>query len=379
MTHAVYVHVPFCEQICHYCDFNKFFLANQPVDEYLSLCEDEIVNTLKAFPTDRISTIYVGGGTPTSLSTDQLYKLLNTIKLYFPLQPELEWTVEVNPGSADLEKLKMMKELGVNRLSIGAQTFDPTLLKQIGRDHHPEDIDKTILLAREVGFTNLSLDLMFGLPNQTMEQLNTTLEKVNTLSIEHVSAYSLKVEEKTVFYQLFKKGKLPLPGEDLEGDMYEELRIHMAKGNFHQYEISNFAKDGYESKHNVTYWDNEYYYGIGAGAHSYVNGTRRINHGPLPKYMEAMKKTGFPFREEHRVTLKEKMEEEMFMGLRKLSGVSMNKFREKFNIEMDEAFSGVISPLVNKGLLLQDGDFLRLTEKGLLLGNEVFEQFLLGE
>lgn len=379
MAKAVYVHVPFCEQICHYCDFNKFYLAKQPVDDYLSFCEMEIVNTLERFPTDKIKTIYVGGGTPTALSTKQLEKLLTTLKQHFPMVHNYEWTVEVNPGSADEEKMAMLKKVGVNRLSIGAQTFDRGLLQKIGRDHQPEDVEKTVIMAREAGILNLSVDLMFGLPGQTIDQWQATLSEVVQLPLQHVSAYSLKVEEKTVFYQLWSKGKLTLPGEDSEGDMYELLQRELNMGGFEQYEISNFSKPGYKSRHNLTYWNNEEYYGIGAGAHSYLGGSRRVNHGPLPKYMEAMRKTGFPYREEHLVSKKERMEEEMFMGLRKLSGVSYGSFRKKYNAVLEEVFPEVIQTLISKGLLVKEDNSIRLSKKGLLLANEVFEQFLIGE
>ncbi|ADU29848.1 oxygen-independent coproporphyrinogen III oxidase [Evansella cellulosilytica DSM 2522] len=378
-TKAVYVHVPFCEQICHYCDFNKFFLKNQPVDEYLSLCDQEIKNTVKVHPNHAISSIYVGGGTPTSLTTLQLSKLLSSIKENFYTDRNVEWTVEVNPGSVDQEKLEMMREYGVNRLSIGAQTFHEDLLKKIGRDHQREDVFHTIELARKVGFHNLSIDIMFGLPKQTEEQFEETLNILTRLPIEHISAYSLKVEERTVFYQLWNKGKLSLPGEDIEAKMYELLREKMKNNNFNQYEISNFAKNGYESSHNLTYWKNEPYFGIGAGAHSYVAQVRRINHGPLPKYMEAVKETGFPYREEHPVSRKEQMEEEMFMGLRKLAGVRHQDFQEKYHLNIEQAFPGVIQDLIDRGLIQDNGVVIKLTESGLLLGNEVFERFLLNE
>ncbi|MDG5786530.1 radical SAM family heme chaperone HemW [Evansella sp. AB-P1] len=376
-TRAVYIHVPFCEQICHYCDFNKFYIKNQPIEEYLDLCEKEMANTIERFPTSEVTSIYVGGGTPTSLSTEHLSKLLRAIRTHFPIRDDYEWTVEVNPGSADNKKLEMMKEMGVNRLSIGVQTFDQELLKTIGRDHNPEDVSNTIKLARNNGFSNISLDLMFGLPNQTMDQFRETLERTMDMQIEHVSAYSLKIEAKTVFYQLMKKGKLSLPSEDLEADMYHVLREQLEKANLQQYEISNFAKRGFESKHNLTYWNNESYFGIGAGSHSYINGVRRANYGPLPKYMKAVQSLGFPYIEEHEVTFKEKMEEEMFMGLRKISGVSFKTFREKYGMEIEDTFKNIIPPLTEKGLLINDGTSIRLSNKGLFLGNEVFEKFLM--
>ncbi|WP_280768518.1 radical SAM family heme chaperone HemW [Salipaludibacillus daqingensis] len=380
MPKSLYVHVPFCEQICHYCDFNKFFLKNQPIDEYLELCASEMEKTVHSFPTDEgISTIYIGGGTPTSISTHQLQYLLAKVKQHFFLAENVEFTVEVNPGSADEEKMAMLYEMGVNRLSIGAQTFDENLLKAINRDHEAKDVEKTVELARRVGINNLSIDMMFGLPRQTMSQWKSSLEIVCQMPIQHISAYSLKVEEKTVFYQLLRKGKLPMPGQETEAEMYEYMLEKLNENGFHHYEISNFAKEGRQSLHNLTYWNNEEYYGIGAGAHSYMDGVRRANHGPLPKYMNALKNNELPYFEEHVVPTMEKMEEQMFMGLRKRNGVSIQEFQKKFGKDVYEVFPQVIEKLKKNLLLEEDKGRVKLTNKGLLLGNEVFEKFLLGE
>ncbi|WP_096434583.1 radical SAM family heme chaperone HemW [Alteribacter populi] len=378
---AVYVHVPFCEQICHYCDFNKFFLKNQPIDDYLDDCETEMKWTAQRFPSTTVNSVYVGGGTPTSLSTEQLRKLLVSIREHFSLakRDSLEFTVEVNPGSADQDKLNMLKEVGVNRLSIGVQTFEPDLLNRIGRDHQPEDVKDTVKKSRNAGIDNLSIDLMFGLPQQTIRQFEDTIDQAMKLNIDHVSAYSLKVEAKTVFYQLQRKGKLSLPSQDTEADMYEMLIRKLSESGFSMYEISNFAKPGRESVHNLTYWDNEEYYGIGAGAHSYMSGVRRQNHGPLPKYMKAIKQGKLPYLEEHPVPLKEKMEEEMFMGLRKRSGVSVSRFARRYGQPVVNVFGDKIKRLKENCLLQERNDRIFLTEKGRLLGNEVFEQFLLDD
>ncbi|MCR6106297.1 oxygen-independent coproporphyrinogen III oxidase [Salipaludibacillus agaradhaerens] len=378
MPQSLYVHVPFCEQICHYCDFNKFFLKNQPIEEYLELCEREILQTVEAFPPEKeLSTIYIGGGTPTALTTTQLSYLLTAIKRHFSISEKVEWTVEVNPGSADEEKLSMMHELGVNRLSIGAQTFDPHLLKAINRDHEPSEVAKTVALSKKVGITNLSIDMMFGLPGQSFDQWQESLEEVCQLPITHISAYSLKIEEKTVFYQLMRKGKLSLPGEEIEANMYEYMLDMLDRNGFNHYEISNFAKSSYYSNHNLTYWNNNEYYGIGAGAHSYVKGVRRANHGPLPKYMKAIKEKKLPYFEENHVSLKEQMEEQMFMGLRKLTGVSFDTFKGRFGKDLYEVFPEAVTDLINRGLLMDTKTHLKLSKDGLLLGNEVFEQFLL--
>lgn len=378
MRKSLYVHVPFCEQICHYCDFNKFFLENQPVDSYIDLAVQEMKLTLERFPQgEMIETIYVGGGTPTSLSTAQLKRLLEAIPAHFSLANDIEWTVEVNPGSADAQKMEMMKQAGVNRLSIGAQTFDPDLLQSINRDHAPEQVAQTVKMAREAGIENLSIDMMFGLPSQTMEQWKDSLAKVVELPITHVSAYSLKIEPKTVFYQMWNKGTLKPLEQELEAEMYEYLLSFLKSHGLHSYEISNFAVENHESVHNLAYWNNDEYYGIGAGAHSYTAGARRRNHGPLPKYMNALNNGDLPYLEENEVTFQEKMEEEMFMGLRKRLGVSKDRFESRYQTTIENAFPGIVSDLKERGLLEESESHLYLTNTGLLLGNEVFEQFLM--
>jgi len=269
--------------------------------------------------------------------------------------------------------------MGVNRLSIGAQTFDEGLLKAINRDHEAKDVEKTVELASRARIDNLSIDMMFGLPNQSLKQWKDSLDLVCELPIQHISAYSLKVEEKTVFSQMLRKGKLSLLDQEEEATMYEYMLEKLNKNGFDHYEISNFAKHGRESIHNLTYWDNQEYYGIGAGAHSYINEVRRMNHGPLPKYMTALKNNDLPYLEEHVVTEKEQMEEQMFMGLRKRRGVSISGFQKRFEKDVHDVFPQVIEKLINFHLLEEKNDHVRLTDKGLLLGNEVFEKFLFNE
>ncbi|TVP85030.1 MAG: oxygen-independent coproporphyrinogen III oxidase [Alkalicoccus sp.] len=377
MRKSIYIHVPFCEQICHYCDFNKFFLENQPVDEYIDLTIEEMKHTVKKYPqTNAVETIYVGGGTPTSLTTEQLQRLLEAVPKHFDLAEDVEWTVEVNPGSAGTEKFAMMRKAGVNRLSIGAQTFDPELLKAINRDHKPEQVEETVRLALEAGIQNLSVDLMFGLPDHTMEQWKNTLRRAVSLPITHISAYSLKIEPKTVFYQMMNKGKLKLPEQELEAEMYAFMLKFLKESGFDAYEISNFARGEALSRHNLAYWNNDEYYGIGAGAHSYVEGLRIRNHGPLPKYMKSVREKKLPYLEIHEVTFSEKMEEEMFMGLRKRLGVSKERFEARYGQTVQKAFPGVTEDLKKAGWLCETPERFMLTEEGILLGNEVFEKFL---
>ncbi|KEZ51079.1 radical SAM family heme chaperone HemW [Metabacillus indicus] len=376
MVQAAYFHIPFCEQICHYCDFNKVFLKNQPVDEYLDSMHKEMKNTVKKTPADRLKTIFIGGGTPTALNEFQMEKLLTSIAEEFPVGGLHEYAAEANPGEVSLEKLKIMKELGVNRLSFGVQTFNDRLLEKIGRSHRSEDVMKTIGLAEKAGFDNISIDLMYGLPGQTMDDFKETLHTAFSLDVQHYSSYSLIVEPKTVFYNLMSKGKLLLPPQEEEAAMYELLMEEMDKHGFAQYEISNFAKPGYESMHNLTYWNNEEYFGIGAGAHSYGGGVRRANAGPLKKYMSLVEEEGFPYTSEHIVSKAEAMEEEMFLGLRKSAGVSRARFYEKFGMRMEQVFGQQIKEQIANGLIEENGDFLSLTHKGKLLGNEVFQAFL---
>jgi putative oxygen-independent coproporphyrinogen III oxidase len=376
MIKAAYIHIPFCEHICHYCDFNKVFLKGQPVDEYLQALEEEMMLTLSVTPSNEVQSIFVGGGTPTALSVSQLERLCKMIQDHLSFNENVEFTFEANPGDLSTDKLKVLYESGVNRLSFGVQTFNNDLLKKIGRSHEAKDVYHSVDAAKRIGFDNISLDLIYSLPGQTIEDFKQTLDISFSLETTHFSGYSLIIEPKTVFYQLMKKGKLSIPDEDEEAAMYEMLIEEMEKHGYPQYEISNFAKKGYESHHNLTYWNNEPYYGFGAGAHSYVNGVRRSNYGPLKKYMGPIEKGLLPLMEEHAVTKKEMWEEEMFLGLRKTKGVSIDHFSQKFGESPLVLFKDEISQLVEKKLLNVSDGYISLTYRGRFLGNEVFQAFL---
>jgi oxygen-independent coproporphyrinogen-3 oxidase len=378
LVQAAYIHIPFCQHICHYCDFNKVFIERQPVDQYLEYLEKEIINTVQKVPFDSMKTIFVGGGTPTALNMEQTKKLLDIINRRLrPFAPNCELTFEANPGDLPKEKLNLLLEGGVNRISFGVQTFRDELLEKIGRKHTREDAFVAIREAQEVGFKNINVDIIYSLPGQTIEDVKETLDIAFTLGVQHFSAYSLIVEPKTVFYNLMNKGKLRLPGEDNEARMYEMVMDEMEKHGYNQYEISNFSKGDNKSRHNLTYWNNEEYYGFGAGAHSYVNGERIQNVGPLKQYFTKIDETGFPYLDVHEVTEKEKMEEELFLGLRKTKGVSKIAFQKKFNMEMDQVFAKQLQSNQEQGLLEERARYVRLTRKGKLLGNEVFQSFLI--
>lgn len=376
IVQAVYFHIPFCEHICYYCDFNKVLLKGQPVDRYLDAMELEMTNTVKRYGERTMKTAFVGGGTPTALNLQQTETFLEAIERTFRFAQNYEFTFEANPGNLDREKLTLLKRGGVNRLSIGVQSFQTDLLQTIGRTHSPADAIDTVNLAHSVGFENISIDLMFGLPGQTTDMFIESLERALDLPITHLSAYSLQIEPQTIFYNLKNRGELQLPSDDTEADMYEYLIETMEKHGFYQYEISNFAKPGFESKHNLTYWNNEQYYGIGAGAHSYVNEVRYANIKPIKKYMSRVFEEGFPYIEENKLSKKEQMEEELIMGLRKMDGVSKSLFCKKYGDSLMNVFGSEVDLLLSKGLLQDNGEYLSLTKRGLFLGNEVFQSFL---
>ncbi|QMT18767.1 oxygen-independent coproporphyrinogen III oxidase [Planococcus maritimus] len=378
MVKGMYIHIPFCHQICFYCDFNKVFFKDQPVDAYIESIGQELALWKQQGALDvPLETVFLGGGTPTALTPDQLKRLLELIHQYVPMSEGVEWSSEANPDELTREKMEVLFNGGVNRLSMGVQTFDQDLLKRLGRTHANDDVLRAVETAREVGFSNISFDLMYGLPGQTMAQWDETLERAFAFGMPHFSAYSLIIEPKTVFYNLMVKGKLNTVTEDLEGDMYERLMDEMEKHGLHQYEISNFAKPGHESRHNLLYWDNEEYIGVGAGAHGYVDGIRYSNHGPLKKYMEPLEAGQRPVLDATTVSVKAQMEEEMFLGLRKTAGVELARFEEKFGAALEQVYGEILQSEQAKGNLVVEQGRVKLTHKGRFVGNEVFEQFLL--
>ncbi|CAM2361307.1 oxygen-independent coproporphyrinogen III oxidase [Listeria seeligeri] len=375
-TSAVYIHIPFCEHICYYCDFNKVFLEGQPVDEYVDLLIKEMQITAANKQMEPIDTVFVGGGTPTTLNEAQIAKLCTAIQEIFPMKEEVEFSFEANPGDLSVAKVQTMKDYGVNRISMGVQSFNNDLLKKIGRIHTVKDVYQSVENMRTVGFENVSIDLIFSLPGQTEADFQDTLNQALALDLPHYSAYSLIIEPKTIFYNLMQKGKLFLPGQDAEANMYDLLLVEMEKHGRKQYEISNFAKEGFESKHNITYWSNEHYYGFGAGAHGYIGNTRYSNFGPIKKYMEPLQENKLPVFQQKELTLKEKMEEEMFLGLRKVSGVSKARFQRKFGQDLDATFQNAIQKTMAKGWLENNEENVALTRNGRFLGNNVFQEFL---
>ncbi|MGW8825595.1 radical SAM family heme chaperone HemW [Paenibacillus lautus] len=375
-TEAVYIHIPFCTNKCFYCDFNSYVLKDQPVMDYLRALDKEMELTVQANPPGRIKSIFVGGGTPTVLKPNEMEYFLQSVKRHFPeWSDSIEFSMEANPGTTDLEKLSVMRQGGVNRISFGVQAFQNTLLTGIGRIHDTDDVYRSLDNARRAGFDNMSIDLMFGLPNQTLDMLAESVDKALELELPHYSIYSLKVEENTLFHTMYQRNQLPLPDEEDELNMYLLLMERMKAAGYKQYEISNFAKPGFESRHNMTYWRNEDYYGLGAGAHGYVGRQRHVNIKGVNPYNEAANK-GLPRLESFEISKEEAMEDFLMVGLRVLDGVSGSRFREQFGISMEDVFADPLNKMVGAGLLDATEDGYKLSSKGILFGNDVFGEFI---
>ncbi len=379
MAKAIYLHIPFCTNKCFYCDFNSYAVKGQPVDNYLAALEKEISWQLAENPLSEVQTIFIGGGTPTVLTEKQLEKLLTIVDHYFiPFtdKKKLEFTVEANPGTVNKEKLAVLLNGGVNRLSFGAQAMQNHLLQKLGRIHNADDIVEAITLAKEAGFSNISIDLMFGLPSQTKQDLIYSLERFLAWDLPHISVYSLKIEENTPFYSWYNAGKLILPREDEEVEMFLTTIEMLESYGYEHYEISNFAKKGFVSRHNITYWQNEAYYGFGAGAHGFLNKIRYVNERKVEGYINRITEGNLPVIEERKITLQEEMEDTMMLYLRLLSGIPHQYFLKRFQKELTELFGKEIKELIIKGLITNDEVGVRLTKKGILLGNEVFGEFI---
>lgn len=369
---SAYVHIPFCTQICYYCDFSKVFIQNQPVDAYLKA----LIQEFDSYGIRDLKTLYIGGGTPTAITAKQLEYLLNHLERNLNLDDLEEFTIEANPGDLTPEKIAVLQRSAVNRISLGVQTFNNKQLKQIGRSHNEEQIYSTIANLKAAGFHNISIDLIYALPGQTLDQVKENVAKALALDIPHLSLYSLILEHHTVFMNKMRRGKLNLPTEDLEAEMFEYIISEMEANGFEHYEISNFTKPGFESRHNLMYWDNVEYFGCGAGASGYLNGIRYQNRVPIQHYLKAVEAGNARLNEEV-LRKEEMMEEELFLGLRKKTGVSIQRFQEKFGISFEERYGNIVRELQNQGLLVKDDAFVRMTKKGLFLGDSVAERFIL--
>ena len=375
---ATYIHTPFCVQKCLYCDFASYACRDTNImKEYVQAvcCEIASGGAVK-LPVNPHATIYFGGGTPSTLPIECIAQIVGALKEHKYWQEPAEATIEVNPGTADLEKLKALRDLGFDRISFGVQSLNDVELKTIGRIHSAQEALQAIAWAKEAGFNRISADLIYGLPGQTLTSLRKTLEELTATGIEHVSVYGLIVEEGTPLCTLINEGKLSLPDEDTAADMYEFVQSFLKEQGFERYEISNYAKNGQYSKHNLVYWKYQPYAAFGAAACGFDGSSRFTASEVVSEYI-SQTQTAAIYNEEN-LSNEELLGEFMFMGLRKTSGADLREARERFGVDVMERFASEMEPFFQKGMLAYDSEkeVLYLTEAGMELGNLIFEIFV---
>ncbi len=377
MELGLYLHFPFCISKCPYCDFNSYQLKeDNQISSYISALYQEITAYSQKLKKNSIKTIYLGGGTPTILSGVQIYNILEFCKDKFTIDKDAEITIEVNPGTLDGEKLRLLIESGINRLSLGAQSFNNIFLKKLGRIHNTQDIIDSYYLAREKGFSNINIDIMFALPEQTTKDLQITLKKAVSLKPDHLSLYNLTIKKGTEYYKKYKRGKLKLPTEDVEYNMYNWAINYLEESGFEHYEIANFARPYKRSTHNLIYWQNKPYLGIGAGAYSFIKGYRYMNYENPARYIKEIMSGKLPVDNGEKLSLRKRMIETVILGLRTKDGVGYKIFKTRFGVSLNDIFPEQIKKLVNLRLLQKDNYRIKLTKKGVFLANTVFREFV---
>ena len=359
MTTSAYIHIPFCRQKCNYCSFVSF-ASIELIEEYLQNLKKEITFFYNG---EELKTLYLGGGTPSLLTPKQIRELI----ILFNISSETEITMELNPEGLNEEYLQGIKKAGINRLSIGCQSFDESILKIIGRKHSPSDVEFAVKTAQNLGFNNISLDFIYGLPNQTKESFVNDLIRAKKLGIQHISLYGLKIEEGCYFYKNPPKN---IADDDTQAEMY--LKAVETLSDFEHYEISNFSKTGYNSQHNLTYWKNKNYYGFGVSAHGYENNIRYSNKTTLKEYCENPLEKEF----QNELTKQEQLEEEIFLGFRKMSGIDKNEINQKFSIDFDKKYKNVLEKFLKSNHLKITENGYTLTTDGILVSNIILSEFL---
>ena len=374
---GIYIHIPFCKQKCFYCDFCSFANKNEMQGKYVETVINEIKNiTHKEKYT--VTTIYLGGGTPSILNPNYIKSILQEIKSSFEILDDAEITIEINPGTVNEEKLKRYKEYGINRLSIGLQSANDKILKNIGRIHDYKQFEETFFYARKCGFRNINVDLMIGLPTQAIEDVKQTLEKIIQKNPEHISVYSLIIEEGTIIEKLINENKLQLPDEETERIMYWTVVNKLKENGYNQYEISNFSKKTYESKHNTNCWKQKQYIGLGTSAHSYLNKKRYSNTNNIEEYIKNIQENNIS----KNITIHEEQTEEstmneyMLLGLRMIQGININEFKQKFKIDPTIKYKEILEKLQKENLIQITKTSIKLTKQGIDFGNIVWEEFI---
>ena len=376
---GLYVHIPFCKQKCMYCDFPAYQNLQDYYETYLYALVQEIDLWVSEHPESKerpIDTIYFGGGTPTELSIQQIKMILDKIKSTFTITDDCHMTIESNPGEVDLRYLTILVQLGFNRISFGVQTFDDKALTMLHRSHNGEKAKQAVYDAKEAGFDDINIDLIYGLPRQSLDDIKRNLTIVEELPINHISTYGLQVEVGTYLYHLVQKNLISIPSESIDEAMYDEMMEGLKSLGFERYEISNFSKDNSYSRHNLKYWHYVDYLGFGAGAHSFYNGVRRSNNRNVMPYIQSVDRYVMPTIDTEIISLERAQEDFCFLALRTKWGLDELNFEKRFDTSLRSLFGSTLDDLVTKGLLeCEDGSY-HLTSEGAKHGNYVFSQFI---
>ncbi len=373
---GLYIHVPFCSSKCNYCDFNSFAGKINLAENYFKAMKKEIELYKAEMKDYLIDTIFIGGGTPSVVNYRYISEILENCRVEYKLSENCEITIESNPGTLNNEKLRAYKSAGINRISMGLQAYQDKLLKYLGRCHSHKDFTESVQNARDAGIENINADVIFGIPGQTLDDWKETLNYLISLGINHISAYSLKIEEGTKFGSMEEEGSLVQVEDELDREMYHYAVDFLNGNGLKQYEISNFAKEGYECKHNLTYWKCIDYLGLGAGAHSCLKDIRFSNEISIEGYTDSLEREDKPVLERFPLEFSDKMSEFMFLGLRLTDGVNGKEFFERFNQNLFTKYSDSLENLENKGLVEIVGDSVKLTRLGFDLANQVFVEFV---
>lgn len=373
---GLYVHIPFCVSKCNYCDFNSFKLNKELKDRYIKDLKKEMILYKDEFREKEITSIFLGGGTPSILESEEIKEIFFYIKSNFNIKKDAEITIECNPGTLSKEKLITMKDLGINRLSIGLQATQESHLRYIGRIHTYEEFVKNYKEALDIGFKNINIDLMYALPNQNFDEWKDSLEKIVKLNPSHISAYSLILEEGTKLHDMYEKNEFEMIDEDTDIKMYNYTINYLKDNRYNQYEISNYSKSGFECNHNILYWKCNHYIGLGPGASGYINNYRYNNLESLNDYHEKLLNNEKPIDFIDELTIEDKIQEKIFMGLRMNEGIKFIEFKDEFDLDFKLRFKDVLKRLKENKLIIEDEFGIKLTQDGREISNSVFIEFM---
>ncbi|MBE6008031.1 MAG: oxygen-independent coproporphyrinogen III oxidase [Lachnospiraceae bacterium] len=374
---GIYIHIPFCVRKCLYCDFLSFACGREEQERYMDALYKEIRAFSGRLNGREVSTVFIGGGTPSVVDTALLGKVFEALYENYNIKADAEITMELNPGTVTAESLKEYKTMGINRLSMGLQAWQDRLLNTLGRIHTAEKFKESFLLAREAGFENINVDIMLSLPGQTVEDVKETFENVMALDPEHVSAYSLIIEDGTPFKDMFESGKFDEIDDDFDREIYHLSCDILDRNGYKRYEISNFSKKGYESRHNSIYWRTDEYIGFGLGAHSYFKGERYHNTEDMERYIALSEDYESIKEDAEKLTKEDRISEFMFMGLRMDEGIKRSAFRERFGMDMNDVYRDMIIKYMDMGMIEETDGGIRITDKGIDVSNVIFSEFLL--